>query len=86
MRFKGWNMQAVAAVALGIASNIPGLLHAVAPESFAAFSGPWSSIYSFAWILGLLLALTVYVLLSHAGVNSARNSVAHVKQRSKGCA
>ncbi len=78
--FKGWNMQAVAAVALGIAPNVPGLLHAVAPESFPAFSGLWSSIYSFAWILGLLLALTVYVLLSHARVKSARNGVTHVKQ------
>jgi NCS1 family nucleobase:cation symporter-1 len=62
--FKGWSVKAVVAVALGIAPNIPGLLHAVAPESFVAFSGLWSSVYSFAWILGLLVAMTTYVLLS----------------------
>jgi NCS1 family nucleobase:cation symporter-1 len=66
--FKGWNVKAVAAVALGIAPNIPGLLYAVAPKSFVAFSGLWSSVYSFAWILGLLVAMTTYVLLSRARV------------------
>jgi NCS1 family nucleobase:cation symporter-1 len=66
--FKGWNVKAVVAVALGIAPNIPGLLYAVAPESFVAFSGLWSSIYSFAWIGGLLIAMTTYVLLSRARV------------------
>jgi NCS1 family nucleobase:cation symporter-1 len=63
--FNGWNMKAVAAVVLGVAPNIPGLLYAVAPELFAAFSGVWSDIYSFAWIFGLLIAMMAYLLLSY---------------------
>lgn len=59
----GWNPAALIAFAAGVLPNIPGFLHAAAPGAFAGVGEPWTSIYTWAWFIGLAIALTVYTVL-----------------------
>jgi NCS1 family nucleobase:cation symporter-1 len=59
----GWNPAALAAFAIGVLPNLPGFLHAAAPEAFAAIGAPWTVMYSYAWFLGLSAALLSYWVL-----------------------
>ncbi|MCJ2182990.1 NCS1 family nucleobase:cation symporter-1 [Novosphingobium sp. 1949] len=59
----GWNGRALAALALGIAPNVPGFLAVSAPALFGAIGAPWTVIYSYAWFVGVGVALVSYTLL-----------------------
>lgn len=58
----GWNPAALAAFAAGLLPNLPGFLATAVPSAFAA--GPlWMGIYTWAWFVGLAIALLVYTAL-----------------------
>jgi nucleobase:cation symporter-1, NCS1 family len=61
----GWNPAAVAALVLGVIPNIPGFLHAAFPGAFPEV-GLFAEIYDYALIVGLLIAMAVYVALMRA--------------------
>jgi len=56
----GWNSAALAAFAVGVLPNVPGFLHVAAPVTFASVGNPWTTIYTYAWFVGLGVALLVY--------------------------
>ena len=59
---RGWNPAALIAFAAGVLPNLPGFLATAAPGAFAA--GPaWMAIYTWAWFVGLAVALLVYLAL-----------------------
>jgi len=73
---RGWNPAALIAFAMGVAPNVPGFLKAAAPASFAGIGAFWSGVYTYAWFVGVLLALGSYALLmrrspSHATAMAA---------------
>src|SRR3569623_1195434 len=59
----GWNRAALIALALGVAPNVPGFLAAAAPDAFGGIGRPWTEIYTYAWFVGLAIALVSYTLL-----------------------
>jgi len=55
----GWNPAALVAFAAGVLPNLPGFLATIAPSSFSV--GPiWMATYTWAWFVGLFIALVVY--------------------------
>jgi NCS1 family nucleobase:cation symporter-1 len=56
----GWNGRALIAFAAGVLPNLPGFLHAAAPQAFAGIGSPWTDIYAYAWFVGLILAAGSY--------------------------
>ncbi|MCH7861632.1 NCS1 family nucleobase:cation symporter-1 [Sphingomonas sp. NPDC092331] len=59
---RGWNPAALIAFAAGVLPNLPGFLATAAPGAFAV--GPvWMAIYTWAWFVGLAIALLVYLAL-----------------------
>jgi NCS1 family nucleobase:cation symporter-1 len=67
----GWNMVALAAFALGVAPNLPGFLKAAAPDLFAGIGAPWTTIYSYAWFVGVgVSSLTYFILGKMAGIGA----------------
>ena len=57
----GFNLRAVAALALAIAPNVPGFLGATKIcTDVCAF---WSTLYNYAWFVGFIIAATVYYVL-----------------------
>ncbi len=59
----GWNRAALAALVLGVAPNMPGFLAAAAPGMFGTIGTPWTTIYTYAWFVGLTIALVSYAVL-----------------------
>jgi NCS1 family nucleobase:cation symporter-1 len=59
----GWNPAALIAFAAGVLPNLPGFLHTAAPGSFGWIGEPWTSIFMWAWFVGLLVALAIYTAL-----------------------
>ncbi|MDF0541588.1 NCS1 family nucleobase:cation symporter-1 [Sphingobium sp. H39-3-25] len=59
----GWNRAAIAAFLIGVLPNAPGFVHSVAPAAFPGIGAPWTTIYTYAWFVGLLLALVSYRLM-----------------------
>lgn len=59
----GWNPAALIAFACGVAPNLPGFLHTAAPGTFGWIGEPWTSIFMWAWFVGLFVALAVYTML-----------------------
>jgi NCS1 family nucleobase:cation symporter-1 len=59
----GFNPAAVAALALGIAPNVPGFLAQAFPAAFGAVPAFWRGIYSYAWFLGFAVAGVAYLAL-----------------------
>lgn len=59
----GWNPAALAALALGVAPNLPGFLNAAFPSDFADIGETFKQIYTYAWFVGLVVAGTVYAVL-----------------------
>ncbi len=58
----GWNPAALIAFAAGLLPNLPGFLATAAPSAFTA--GPfWMAIYTWAWFVGLAIALLTYTSL-----------------------
>lgn len=65
----GFNMRALAALAIGILPNLPGLLEAL---DLVAGVPKWlSAIYGNAWIVGFFLSALAYALLMKGSVPSA---------------
>ncbi|MEP9357405.1 NCS1 family nucleobase:cation symporter-1 [Sphingomonas sp. KR3-1] len=59
---RGWNPAALAAFAAGVLPNLPGFLATAAPKAITV--GPaWMAIYTWAWFVGLGIALLVYTAL-----------------------
>ncbi|RYY24195.1 MAG: nitrate reductase [Sphingomonadales bacterium] len=64
-RYGAWNPAALIAFAAGVLPNLPGFLATAAPGVFS-FGGFWMGIYTWAWFVGLGIALIVYTLLMRA--------------------
>jgi NCS1 family nucleobase:cation symporter-1 len=61
-RYAGTNWRAIAALAIGIAPNVPGFLGAV--KVLEGEPTMWDAIYPYAWFTGVLVAGGVYLLLT----------------------
>ncbi|MBO9712557.1 NCS1 family nucleobase:cation symporter-1 [Sphingomonas sp.] len=59
----GWNPAALVAFAAGVLPNLPGFLAVAAPSAFRGIGEPWLSLYTWAWFIGLAIALAVYAAL-----------------------
>jgi NCS1 family nucleobase:cation symporter-1 len=59
----GWNPVALVAFVLGVAPNLPGFLKACAPGAFGFVGNGWTAIYTYAWFIGVAIALVSYTLL-----------------------
>ncbi|MDH7975578.1 NCS1 family nucleobase:cation symporter-1 [Sphingomonas sp. AR_OL41] len=62
----GWNPAALVALALGVAPNVPGFLAIAAPARFGQIGEPWTTTYTYAWFVGLAIALLSYTVLMRA--------------------
>jgi NCS1 family nucleobase:cation symporter-1 len=62
----GWNPAALIAFGAGVLPNLPGFLHTAAPGNFGWIGEPWTSIFMWAWFVGLFVALAVYTALMRA--------------------
>jgi nucleobase:cation symporter-1, NCS1 family len=63
---KGWNHAGLIALAVGVAPNLPGFLHAAgAVKSVPAI---FDGIYVYAWFVGFLVAAGVYYLLARGAM------------------
>jgi NCS1 family nucleobase:cation symporter-1 len=58
----GWNLKGLAALAVGVAPNVPGFLHSVG--LLATVAPIWDTIFTGAWFVGFFLAALVYILLN----------------------
>jgi nucleobase:cation symporter-1, NCS1 family len=56
----GWNLVAIAALALGVLPNVPGFLHAAFPQAFPGVGEFFKGVYTYAWFVGLAIAALVY--------------------------
>jgi nucleobase:cation symporter-1, NCS1 family len=56
---RGWNPVALVAFAAGVLPNLPGFLATAAPKAFQV-SPFWMALYTWAWFVGLAIALLVY--------------------------
>jgi NCS1 family nucleobase:cation symporter-1 len=63
-RYAGTNWIAMAALALGIAPNVPGFLGAV--KLLKGDPTMWDAIYPYAWFTGFLLAGAMYLAMTYA--------------------
>jgi len=59
----GWNPAALIAFAVPVLLNLPGFLHSAAPAIFGNIGSFWTSLYNYAWFLGVGLALILYTAL-----------------------
>jgi NCS1 family nucleobase:cation symporter-1 len=59
----GWNPAALIAFAIAVAPNVPGFLASAFATSFAGVPAAFKEIYGYAWFVGVLLAIAVYVPL-----------------------
>lgn len=59
----GFNLRALAALALAIAPNVPGFLGTIKAAGVAPF---WMTLYHYAWFIGFIIAFAVYFLLMSA--------------------
>ncbi len=64
-RYGAWNPAALIAFAAGVLPNLPGFLATAAPSMFS-FGPLWMGIYTWAWFVGLGIALAVYTVLMRA--------------------
>jgi NCS1 family nucleobase:cation symporter-1 len=56
----GWNWAAVVAFACGVVLNVPGFLNAAFPSAFGSPGPFFSTIYTYAWFVGLATAAILY--------------------------
>lgn len=56
----GWNPAALVAFAAGVLPNLPGFFATAAPKAFTV-APLWMAIYTWAWFVGLGIALLVYL-------------------------
>ncbi len=69
----GFHWQALLALAIGIAANVPGFLDQVLGDRYFIVPALLKSFYSYAWFVGLLVAGLVYLFLTRCfpGRNTA---------------
>ncbi|MFZ4115707.1 MAG: NCS1 family nucleobase:cation symporter-1 [Chthoniobacterales bacterium] len=60
---KGWNLAAIIAFFIGVLPNIPGFLHTAFPGFFPNTSLLSTTIYTYAWFVGFLIASIIYWIL-----------------------
>jgi NCS1 family nucleobase:cation symporter-1 len=60
---RGWNPAALIAFTVPVLLNLPGFLVSAAPRSFAFIGPAWTGLYSYAWFVGVGLALVLYAAL-----------------------
>lgn len=59
----GWNPAALVAFTLGVLPNLPGFVHTAFPGILPDIIPLFAHIYTFAWFVGVFIAMTVYYLL-----------------------
>ena len=59
----GWNPAALTAFVGAVLPNLPGFLAAAFPQTFAGVPDVFKAIYNYAWFVGVLLAMAVYLAL-----------------------
>lgn len=60
---KGWNMAALASFVVAVLPNVPGFLHAAFPNTFPDVPAFLVGLYSYAWFVGLFVAMALYMAL-----------------------
>jgi len=70
----GVNPAALAALAAGIAPNVPGFLAQAFPSRFGAVPDFWRGIYSYAWFVGFAIAGATYLALMRRGAGREKVS------------
>ncbi len=70
----GVNPAALAALAAGIAPNVPGFLAQAFPSRFGAVPDFWRGIYSYAWFVGFAIAGAMYFALMRRGAGRGKVS------------
>ena len=63
----GVHVEALVALALGVAPNVPGFLAQAFPARFGAVPEFWKGLYSYAWFLGFAIAGAAYLALAGRG-------------------
>ncbi len=58
----GWNPTALIAFVVPVLVNLPGFLHSAFP-AFSGIGAPWTTLYDYAWFVGITLAFGIYALL-----------------------
>jgi NCS1 family nucleobase:cation symporter-1 len=61
---RGFHPAALAALAVGVAPNVPGFLAQAFPATFTGVPAFWRGVYSYAWFVGFALAAAVYLALA----------------------
>ncbi|HET9061886.1 MAG TPA: hypothetical protein VFO62_01235, partial [Candidatus Binatia bacterium] len=66
-RYGRWNGAALIALVIGVLPNVPGFLAEASPRYFKDLvPGFFSTIYQYAWFVGLAISLGVYVALAQS--------------------
>jgi NCS1 family nucleobase:cation symporter-1 len=65
-QYRGWNLRAWVAFAVGLLPVLPGFLVTVGALPVQNVSAFWTDLYSYAWFVTFLLSFVVYWLLSKA--------------------
>jgi NCS1 family nucleobase:cation symporter-1 len=60
---RGWNPAALIAFLAGALPNLPGFLKTAAPAAFGRIGPAWAAAYTYAWFIGLAIAMAVYLAL-----------------------
>jgi NCS1 family nucleobase:cation symporter-1 len=59
----GWNPAALIAFFVAVAPNVPGFLASAFPQTFGGVPDAFKEIYNYAWFVGVLLSVAVYLPL-----------------------
>jgi NCS1 family nucleobase:cation symporter-1 len=63
----GWNPSALVAFVTPVLVNLPGFLHTAFPMTFSAIGPIWTSLYNYAWFVGVALSFAIYWILMRQG-------------------
>lgn len=80
----GTNLVALAALAIGVAPNLPGFLAQAFPTLFPGVAPVWRALYAQAWFLGFVLAGGAYLALMSVFGRGLTNRVAAGTRHSGG--
>jgi NCS1 family nucleobase:cation symporter-1 len=59
----GWNPAALIAFVVAVLPNVPGFLASAFPQAFGSVPPLFTAVYSYAWFVGVGLAMAVYLVL-----------------------
>jgi NCS1 family nucleobase:cation symporter-1 len=68
--YSGFNMKAIVVLIVAVAPNLPGFYNAVSHSS--TFPAVFDQIYSYAWFIGIAIAIGLYAIL-HLGERQRAN-------------